>query len=128
MFGKNKKDYESLNKILTASSDLVKPRLVPVLSSLDDVFFNFDLLINNNALYVGRPVNAVSFLKNKFEDSLSSALERDDSYALRDISLRVGFVFGSSASSFSRFYHSLSLGYAFKSLVDKYALTKNTLN
>lgn len=123
----NKKDYESLSKILKAEPNVVRPKLNPVLDSLDDVFFNFDLLVNNNPLYVDKTVSAVSFLKSNFESSLSSALERDDSYALRNISLRVGFIFGSSASGFSKFYHSLSLGYAFRSLVGKYSLGKKKL-
>lgn len=121
-----KRDYDHIERTLVSNMDFLSSDSgvdYVVLKSLDDVFFGFEDLVSRHPYHANINFGVGDYLKEKFEDSLSIAVNNSDYYKIGEISFKVGKIFSpKSYGFFRRKREEFALSSAFSSLVKQYML------
>jgi hypothetical protein len=99
-FYSKREDYDSLKKLLSADNINQNLNVKPsIITSLDDVFSNFELLVEAHPFHSGTNINVYDYLMSTVKKPLSDALKNGDSYAVNTICFKVGQAFRPSYSA-----------------------------
>jgi len=96
-----------------------------IINSLDDVFDNFDALVNSHSYYALSNIDVKSYLNSNFKVALNDALKNGNYFVVTDICFKVAKALSPrNKGFFRRKKDEYSLGYALKSLIEQYELSK----
>jgi len=122
----NSARINTVKSILSATPvSALNPKGKVIITSLDDVFKNFDILVNSHPEYVSNNIDVKSYLNSKVKDVLNNALNDRNSFDVDDVCFKVAkFLSPKNYGFFKRKKEEYSLGFALRSLIKQYELSQ----